>query len=70
MVRSTRLLDRPAVGTGAAKQAAASTLPAAAQPAGREHLPTDEVLISAVLRRAPSRHARLHLLQGGKARAV
>lgn len=51
------MLDRPAVGTGAAKQAAVVTIPAAAPPAGREHLPMDEVLISAVSRHAPSQHA-------------
>lgn len=51
------VLDRPAVSIGAAKQAAVVTIPAAAPPAGREHLPTDEVLISAVLRHTPSQHA-------------
>lgn len=66
MAGSKRLLDRPAVGTGAVKQAAVVTLPAATPPAGREHLPTDEALISAASRHAPSRHARLHLLNGGK----
>lgn len=66
VARSKRLLDRPAVGTGAVKQAAVVTLPAAAPPAGREHLPMDEALISAVLRHAPPQHARLHLLQGGE----
>lgn len=35
LLRGKRLLDRPAVGTGAAKQAAVETLPAAATPAGR-----------------------------------
>lgn len=58
-----RVLDRPAVGAGAVRQAAAVQIPAAAPPAGREHLPMDEVLHSAVLRHAPSRHARLHLRQ-------
>lgn len=57
-----RVLDRPAVGTGAVRQAAVS-IPAAAPPAGREHLPVDGVLISAALRHAPSQHAQLHLLQ-------
>lgn len=33
------LLDRPAVGVGAAEPAAVATLPAATPPAGREHLP-------------------------------
>lgn len=42
VVRRKRVLDRPAVGTGAAKQAAVVTLPAATPPAGREHLPMDE----------------------------
>lgn len=53
-----RVLDHPAAGTRAAKRVAVVTLPAASLPAGREHLPLDEVLISAALR-----HARLHLLQ-------
>lgn len=35
------MLDRPAVGTGAAKQAAAAKTSAAAPPAAREHLPAD-----------------------------
>lgn len=47
-----------------AEQAAAVTLPAAATPpAGREHLPLDEALISAVL---PPQHARVHPLHAGK----
>lgn len=53
-----RVLDHPAAATRAAKRVAAVTLPAASLPAGREHLPLDEVLISAALRHAP-----LHLLQ-------
>lgn len=32
----------------------------------RDHLPTEEVLISAVSRHAPSQHASPHLLQEGK----
>lgn len=35
------MLDRPAVGTGAAKQAAAAKVSAAALPAAREHLLAD-----------------------------
>lgn len=64
--KQEKLLDRPAVGSGAAKQAAVVTLPAAAPPAGREHLPVDEALISAVSRHAPSQCARLHLLHEGE----
>lgn len=64
MVRSKRLLDRPAVGTGAAKQAAVVTLPAATLPAGREHLPVDETLILVVLRLAPPQYAQSHTQRG------
>lgn len=66
VVRGERLLDCPAVGTGAAKQASVVTLPAATAPAGREHLWMAKALISAVLRHALSQHARLHLLQYGE----
>ena len=59
MVRSKRLLDCPAVGTGALLQAAAVTLPAAAAPAAREHLGMDEVLITTVLRQTLSQHDRI-----------
>lgn len=40
------------------------------RPRGREHLPTEEVLISAVSRHAPSQHASLHLLQEGRGGAI
>lgn len=66
MVRSKRLLDGPAVSTGALKQAAVVTLPAATLPAGREHLPMAETLISAALRLPPPQYAQLHTLRGGK----
>lgn len=56
------MLDGPAVGSGETKQAAVVTIPAATPPTGREHLLMDEVIISEVLRREPSQHARLHLL--------
>lgn len=47
----------PAVSAGAANQAVIVTLPAAMPPAGREHLPMYEALISAVLRHASSQQA-------------
>lgn len=52
------MLDGPAVGSGETKQAAVGTILAV----GREHLLMDEVIISEVLRRELSQHARLHLL--------
>lgn len=42
------------------------TLPAAPPPAGREHLPSEEALISVVLRHTLSQHAQLHLTDPGE----